>query len=182
MTTRTYPGMLDTSKEYFNSGRDVMMIHNGSVKRFEDVCSHPELQQIIESETDLQKVLNEWHPNDQLSQQKVVARCRFGALNFSPDFSGGQNVADHSDCPHRGSCIGENIVCKPVSVDGVQLTVEELTILRALTGDDKNTTIAGKLGYATGTFFVQKTRIYSKFNRLITKQQIARMLFLEGLL
>ena len=59
--TRLYPGMLDSSKEYFSSGPNVMLIHNGSIQKFDDVKEHPELAMIIESEEDLKNILKECH-------------------------------------------------------------------------------------------------------------------------
>jgi hypothetical protein len=70
--TRIYPGMLDSSKEYFNSGHEVMMIHNGTVQKFEDAQEHPELAQIIAEEKDLNSILEKWFGDDELMKQNAV--------------------------------------------------------------------------------------------------------------
>lgn len=179
--TRTYPGMLDHSKEYFNNGPDVMMIHNGVVQKFDEVPEHPELAQIIATESDLNRILTEWFQDDEQLKLKTLAKCRFGALNFSADINGEIVVSDHADCPQRGKCSGEFIVCRQPVINGETVTAEEIEILKEICGNDKNTTIAGNLGYALGTFKVLKTSIYQRC-RFITKQQAAKVLFLEGLL
>ena len=187
MKTRVYPGMLDTSKEYFTNGTEVMLLHNGRVQNFDDVPEHPELAAIIENEADLKAILNDWYPNDPSMQQKKFADCRFGALNFHADFSSDESSADFSVCPKRGKCPGENIICKPLTRGNKQFETMEVTVMLALAGADKNTTIANKLGFCLGTFFVFKTNLYSKVksvinNPILTKQQLAKFLFLEGLL
>lgn len=179
--TRTYPGMLDHSKEYFNSGPDVMMIHNGRVEKFEDVPEHPELAKIIATEKDLNDILTAWFGDNEKQKQKTLARCRFGALNFSPDIDGDIVVSDHADCPHRGKCRGEFIVCQKPIINGETVTTQEIEILKEICGNDKNTTIAENMGYALGTFKVLKTALYKRC-RFITKQHAATVLFLEGLL
>ena len=179
--TRLYPGMLDSSKEYFNSGHDVMMIHNGTVQKFEDVTAHPELAQIIAEEKDLNNIMFEWFGNNDFMKQKTLAKCRFGALNFFADINEDEATPDHSTCPFRGKCGGENIICKPVEINGETVTLEEITILKEVCGDDTNTNIAKKLGYAQGTFNVKKSNLYDKlgFN---TKQHAVLTLMFEGLL
>ena len=179
--TRLYPGMLDSSKEYFNSGHDVMMIHHGTVQKFEDVPAHPELAQIIAEEKDLNNIMFKWFGDNEFMKQKTLAKCRFGALNFFADINEDEATPDHSTCPFRGKCGGENIICKPVEINGETVTLEEITILKEVCGDDTNTNIAKKLGYAQGTFNVKKSNLYDKlgFN---TKQHAVLTLMFEGLL
>lgn len=180
-TTRLYPGMVDSSKEYFNSGHHVMMIHNGTIQNFDNVPHHPELAQIISEEKDLHEVLQNWFPNNQLMQQKTLAKCRFGALNFFADINEDEIMPDHSHCPVRGKCAGENIVCKQAEINGEQVTAEEIILLQEVCGDETNSNIAKKLGYAQGTFNVKKTNLYQKLG-LPTKQHAVLTLLFEGLL
>lgn len=187
MKTRTFPGMLDTSKEYFTNESDVMLITGGRVYNFDEVTEHPELGEVINNDVDLQKRLQSWHPDNEKMQQKTLARCRFGALNFYADFSDGGSSSDFTICPKRGGCVGENIVCQPLVRSNTMFTNVEIDVMIRLAGEEKNTTIADQMGFATGTFFVLKTSIYSKVKTIInkpflTKQQLAKFLFLEGLL
>ena len=52
-----YPGMLDSSKEYFEAEGNVFLIANGMVQRFDDVQYHEELELIIETEPKLKQTL-----------------------------------------------------------------------------------------------------------------------------
>lgn len=179
--SRLYPGMLDGSKEYFNSGSHVMMIHNGTVSNFDDVPEHKELAAIIENEQDLHAILNQWFPDNMLMQQKTLAKCRFGALNFFADINEDEATPDHSACPFRGKCSGENIVCKPAEINGEIVSLEEIEILKEVCGDDTNSNIAKKLGYPQGTFNVKKTNLYQRLG-LTTKHHAVLTLMFEGLL
>ena len=179
--TRLYPGMVDSSKEYFNSGHHVMLIHNGTIQNFDNVSHHPELAQIISEEKDLYEVLQNWFPDNQAMQEKTLAKCRFGALNFFADINEDEITHDHSHCPLRSNCVGEHIVCKPAEINGELVTVEEITILQEVCGDDTNSNIAKKLGYAMGTYNVKKTNLYQKLG-FTTKQHAVFTLLFEGLL
>ncbi len=179
--TRLYPGMLDSSKEYFSSGPNVMLIHNGLIQKFDDVKEHPELVMIIESEEDLKNILKEWHGDNEAEKQKTLAKCRFGALNFFADFNDDEIMPEHVNCPLRGNCAGENIICKPAQINGEFANKEEIEILKAVSGDDTNKAIAKKLGYPLGTLNVKKTNLYQKFG-LATKQHAVITLLFEGLL
>lgn len=181
MTVRIYPGMLDTSKEYFNHGNHVLILSEGMVKKFEEVNDHPELSKILDDEEDLNLLLEKWFGSDTTVKLRTIARCRFGALNFTPDFSSSVSSHDYCDCEYRGNCEGENIICKPVIFNGSEISNQEIKLLQELSSNEKNVAIADNLGLPVGTLNVNKTKTYQKFG-LITKQQLTKDLFLEGLL
>lgn len=178
--TNLYPGMIDSEKEYFLNEDKVYLIHNGVTSNFDDVKEHIELETILQSEIETNQILTEMVGKNQRTKIKKLAACRFGGLNFTADF----NKETHSDfhnCPMRGKCIGENIVCKSPAINGETITIEDVRILREIAGDDKNTTIANKLGMPLGTFFVKKDKLY-KLLHIPTKQRAALFMFKEGLL
>ena len=179
--TRIYPGMLDGSKEYFISGTNVMKIHNGKIRNFDEVEHHPELAQIISEEKDLQRILQDWHGSNEREKHKTLARCRFGALNFFADFNDDESTPDYTICPLRGTCKGENIVCKNPVINGEAVTIDEITILKEITTEKSNIEIAKSLGYPLGTFNVKKTNLYQKIN-INNKQEAVITLMFEGLL
>jgi DNA-binding CsgD family transcriptional regulator len=181
MTIRIYPGMLDQSKEYFNYDNDVFFISNGEIKLFDEEESHPELEQILDDEEDLNELMKKWFGNEKKIKLKTLAGCRFGALNFTPDFNEGVSSNDYCECKYRGSCPGENIICKPVSFKGVEISNQEIELLKMLSTNEKNSTIAERLDLPVGTFNVLKTNTYQKFG-FITKQQLTKELYLEGML
>ncbi len=181
MTIRIYPGMIDQSKEYFNYENDVFVIQSGEIKKFEDVSDHTELDHILDNEPELNKILTKWFGNDKKVKLRTLARCRFGALNFTPDFSQNKIFYDYCVCEYRGSCEGEGTVCKPVSFKDKEISDQEIELLKELSTNEKNSTIADKLGLPVGTFNVIKTNTYHKFG-FLTKQQLTKELYLEGLL
>ncbi|MFC7346012.1 helix-turn-helix transcriptional regulator [Chryseobacterium zhengzhouense] len=181
MTVRLYPGMLDKSKEYFNHDNNVLLLHAGTVKKFEDVKDHPELDRILEDEKELNDLMKKWFGDNTELKLRTIARCRFGALNFTPDFEADNIEHDYCDCEYRGNCEGENIICKPVTFNGEEISDEEINLLKELSTNEKNIAIADNLGVPVGTLNVIKTKTYQKFG-LITKQQLTKHLFLEGLL
>lgn len=178
--TRTYPGMIDRSIEYFTKGDNVFKIKDGHVKLFNE-DSHPELEYILWSEPDLEPTLSKMCAGNYDQMLLKLADCRFGGLNFEPDFINGTATHDHRDCPFRGSCIGENIVCKPIEINGQPVTANEISILRECATNQKNLAIADHLNIPLGTLNVSKTRIYEKFG-FVTKQQSTATLFEKGLL
>lgn len=181
MTVRPYPGMLDQSKEYFNHENNVLLIENGRIRKFEEVTNHPELDKILDDEPELAALLEKWFSGDTQVMLRTIARCRFGALNFTADFDGESIDHDYCDCVYRGACEGENIICKPVNFNGTKISDDEINLLKELSSNEKNLKIADNLGVPVGTLNVTKTKVYQKFG-LITKQQLTKDLFLEGLL
>ena len=177
-----YPGMLDNSKEYFEAEGNVFLIANGMVQRFDDVQYHEELELIIETEPKLKQTLQKMVGENGKNQQKQLAKCRFGGLNFSADFSDdSKSTNDYRNCQKRGNCIGENIVCQPFKINGVEVSELEINLLKELATDKKNEAIASDLNLPLGTFNVTKTSLYKKL-KIYNKPQSVFILMKEGLL
>lgn len=180
MTTRTYPGMLDRSIEYFAADGEVYKMRNGLISLFEE-DNHPELEILIATDSVLETTLTEMCGKDHNSKLRKLAECRFGGLNFEPDFNDDTSTPDHRDCGLRGKCVGENVVCKPIKINGEAVDLKEIEILRECATNHKNLAIASILNIPFGTLNVLKTRIYEKCG-FVTKQQSAITLFEKGLL
>ena len=177
-----YPGMLDNSKEYFEAEGNVFLITNGIVQRFDDVQYHEELELIIETEPKLKQTLQQMVGDNEKDQQKQLAKCRFGGLNFSADFSDdSKSTNDYRNCQKRGNCIGENIVCHPIKINGIEVSELEINLLKELATDKKNEAIASDLNLPLGTFNVTKTSLYRKLD-IYNKPQSVFILMKEGLL
>ena len=177
-----YPGMLDSSKEYFTKNGNLFLITNGKVQQFNEVEAHEELELLIETEPRLKQTLINMVGKNLQDQQEQLAKCRFGGLNFSPDFSNdSKSKSDHIDCPKRGNCIGENIVCQPIFINGVEVTELEINLLKELATEKKNEAIASDLNLPLGTFNVSKTQLYRKLD-IYNKPQSVFVLIREGLL
>ena len=177
-----YPGMLDSSKEYFEAEDEIFLISNGTVKNFDDVKNHPELENLIENEKNLKKTLQQMVGSNRRDQQKKLAKCRYGGLNFSADFSDdSKSTNDYRNCQKRGNCIGENIICQPFKINGVEVSELEINLLKELATDKKNEAIASDLNLPLGTFNVTKTSLYRKLD-IYNKPQSVFILMKEGLL
>ena len=177
-----YPGMLDNSKEYFEAEGNVFLISNGMVQRFDDVQYHEELELIIETEPKLKQTLLKLVGNREKDQQKKLAKCRFGGLNLTADFSDdSKSTNDYRNCQKRGNCIGENIVCHPIKINGIEVSELEINLLKELATDKKNEAIASDLNLPLGTFNVTKTSLYRKLD-IYNKPQSVFILMKEGLL
>ena len=172
--------MIDHSIEYFSQEGEIYKMQSGSVQKFEET-THPELENLLLNESNLATTLSEMCEYDYPSMLKKLADCRYGGLNFEADFTDGNSTHDHKDCPLRGNCIGENIVCKPIEINGEPLFEDELSILRECSTNKKNFTIASDLDIPFGTLNVSKTKIYDKYG-FVTKQQSTIALFEKGLL
>jgi DNA-binding CsgD family transcriptional regulator len=179
-TIRLYPGMCDGNLEFFyhEKKKAVMSINNGQTKNFDELSCREisGLQEIIDSDSKLRKILREWFPDNNRSQMKELAKCRFGGLNFFPDFSENQNFSsvDHLSCKIRGICKGEGVVCKPMEYEGNILDFKEIKTIKLLSSGKKNYEIAEQLNMALGTFNVFKNNLYEKLNTH-NKQELTRV-------
>ena len=177
-----YPGMLDSSKEYFEAEGNVFLIANGMVQRFDDVQYHEELELIIETEPKIKQTLQQMVGSNRRDQQRKLAKCRFGGLNFSADFSDdSKSTNDYRNCQKRGNCIGKNIICHPIKINGIEVSELEINLLKELATDKKNEAIASDLNLPLGTFNVTKTSLYRKLD-IYNKPQSVFILMKEGLL
>ena len=159
-----YPGMLDSSKEYFTKDGNLFLITNGKVQQFNEVEAHEELELLIETEPRLKQKLTNMVGENLQDQQEQLAKCRFGGLNFSPDFSNdSKSTSDHIDCPKR------------------EVTELEINLLKELATEKKNEAIASDLNLPLGTFNVSKTQLYRKLD-IYNKPQSVFVLIREGLL
>lgn len=174
--------MVDTRIEYFRDGGQIYKIKNGSVKKFEDVKEHRELQFIIENEKGLRNILALMCGNNDREMQNKLASCRFGALNFEADFDSSGNAShDFTDCDLRGTCVGENIVCKPLTLNGAEITEKQLDILRGCASNLTNEVLAETVDMPLGSFNVLKQKTYKQLN-IQTKQEGVLLLTQNGLL
>jgi len=173
-TKRLLPGMLCNSVEFFNYELEVKVIMNGTIKKFyepptpiyqllnEEMHRHPKAFQI----------LKDWHPESESKQIETFARCRYGDLENTGDIVDGKfSSAEFWDCPLRGSCKGEGIICALPNYKGETLSGDEVQLLKMLTTAMTNDAIAGALTIALGTFHQLKQKLYAKLGGIQTKQE-----------
>lgn len=173
--SKIYQGMLNNNAEFFRDGDDLMVISNGSIKPFEQI-SFPHYQLFLEeinSDPQLKSELQKMHPNSEFNQVKQMAGCRFGGIDFDADIKGNTlSRGDYWDCPKRGSCSGEGIICSQVKYNGSILSKRHIDLIKLLVTNATNQTIALTLSIPEGTMHLLKKELYAIFN-VQTKQELA---------
>lgn len=182
-TTRLYPGMCDGSLEIFYIPEEdrLMAIKDRRVRDYEELPDSDLvfLDEIIESEPEVRSILQSWASTYD-EQRRKLAECRFGGLNFQPDFRNKVASPDSFNCPVKASCSGFGIVCKAIEYNGVSLNDHDTEAIKLLVSSKKNTVIAELLSMPTGSFEVYRTKLYTSL-KVSTKQELARVAFDLGL-
>jgi hypothetical protein len=171
---RIYPGMLDHNTEIFNHVNKTMAILNGEVIPFNRLpyLVLERLKIILNSDKGALQQVKAWYPNSEIDQLKKFASCRFGGLDFTPDLGDDHQDGEYWDCPMRGSCVGEGVVCKNVRYKGQEILPHEVRLLKAIATNDTNQTIAENLGIPYGSLHGIKSSLYRKLGGAQTKPQV----------
>ncbi|MEC5157088.1 helix-turn-helix transcriptional regulator [Chryseobacterium sp. MP_3.2] len=178
--TRLYPGMCDDSLEIFFHPEEQKLkaIDNGSVKDFSVVSAAKKqfLNHMIETDSKLAEVLESMIPNDHLAQIEKIAKCRFGGLNFQPDYCGTTKTINHDiiNCAIRKTCIGCGIVCKNLSYQGEEISNIDVLAIQLMASDHKTEVLAEELNMPLGTFHVYRTKFFNRLG-VKSKPELARV-------
>lgn len=179
-STRLYPGMCDDSLEIFfhSEEKELKAIYSGQVIPFADVPAERKifLREIIEQETETQQALQEMCGSDPAKQLEQLAACRFGGLNFQPDYTTSEGVAhaDYVECPLRGSCVGCGIVCRDMEYNGEALGATDIDAIRLMASDHKTELLAEELNMPLGSFHVYRTNLFRRIG-VKSKPELARV-------
>jgi len=176
MTTQQpqlYPGMLNTDTEFFKTTEGLKVISSGIVSQFKDISMplYQRLKEKMQAEPKVFNLLKVWHPQSELAQLEKFTECRFGGLDFTPDISDSKvQDGEYWDCPFRGNCKGEGIVCKPLKFNNHILETLEIKLLNLLATNYTNEVIAEMLTISYGQFHKIKKILYAKLG-IQTKQE-----------
>lgn len=179
-----YPGMLDGSIELFVVEDEVKAMQNGKVYSFEELpySVFQFLKEEIAADKDAQVVLKQMHPVSEYRRIEQFAHCRFGGLDHTPDFGSGKSQkGEYWNCPKRGKCSAEGVLCKLPEINGKQITAEEIKLIQLSTTTKTNEVIAEELNLPKGTFIKVKKQLYEKLNAL-TKQCVTRIAVLHNII
>lgn len=172
---RIFPGLTDRNIEIFNDGSGLKFFQNGKTKPFSE-APYELINLIIaqiKKEPEVEDLLQSWHPNDTDAQVEQFASCRFGGLDFTPDFAFSKlQDGEYHYCPLRGDCAAEGILCKMPVYNKHRLTLQMVRLMRLLSGTDTNEVIAEKMNMSLGTFHDLKKKLYEILN-VQTKQEVA---------
>lgn len=168
------PGMMDSGTEFFtDSNGEIKVITNGSVISFDNLTPYlyHKVNEVMLADKPALAILQKWYPNSDTEQLKKYVSCRFGGLDYSADFDNGlMQCGEYVDCPLRGSCEGEGIVCKQALYKDQELSLEEIQLLKFISTPYTNENISSILGIPLGSFHKIKKTLYKKLN-IQTKQE-----------
>ena len=171
---RIYPGLNCSSIEFFNNNNELKVFTKGKMVDFEDLpyTHHVTLKDALNQIPEAKAILEEWHPDSEQQQLKKFASCRFGGLDFTPDIQDfNLQSGEYWDCPFRGSCKGEGIVCKNLTYQGNELTAADIKLLKLLGTNYTNEVLSEEMEMCQGTFNLFKKQLYAKLGGIQTKQE-----------
>lgn len=174
---RVYPGMACSSTEFFVSNKEVKIIQNSKITSFSEISF--ETIKILENEINknisVKLELHDMHPTSKIKRLEQFAKCRFGGLDFHGDIQDGKlQDGEFWDCPLRGSCKSEGILCKLPTFNEHRLSTLDVQLIQETSTDKKNTAIADDLQLPLGSFHKAKQILYNKLG-VQTKQEVVRI-------
>lgn len=183
-TNTVFPGMYDNATEFFVMNNEVNFLSNGTLLPFTDLSFETIaiLEDAINTDINVKLELHDMHPTSRIKRIEQYAKCKFGGLDFQGDIVDGQlQDGEFWDCPNRGNCKSEGIICKLPKYDGKRLDSKEIPLIKLLCTDATNEAIADKLALPMGSFHKSKKQLYQKLN-VQTKQEIAIIAFTLNLI
>lgn len=178
-TNGVYPGMIDSSIEFFVSGEETKVIHSGKILPFTQVPFSvlKLLDDTIHADITINLELHDMHPTSNIKRVEQFARCRFGGLDFVGDIQNGElQEGEFWDCPNHGNCKSEGILCKLPSYNGQKLSSQDIKLMQHLSTPKKNDVIADEMSLPMGSFHKAHRQLYDKLG-IQTKQENTRICF-----
>lgn len=167
------PGIVNDDVEFFLDDDMLKVIAAGKVVDFTELSfsNIQILREEIEADKELKMHLLDMHPNSEYKRLEQFVRCRFGGLDYEGDITrNGVQKGEWWDCPLRGHCASEGILCKPVSFNGNQLNDKDISLVQLLATNYTNEHIAETMHLPLGSFHLAKKRLYQKLG-VQTKQE-----------
>lgn len=187
-TTNIYPGMVSNDIEFFHYNGELVTLTGGNTIEFEELPNSilNEIQQLLDKEKDAIDMLNNTTAGGSGSHLKRFVSCRFGGLDLTADINVHTTEYDainkvviqdgeYWNCPNRGKCAAEGVLCKMPVYRGQRLLPVEVSVLKELHTVDTNETIADRLGLALGTYHLIKKNLYKKLGGLFTRHEVTRV-------
>lgn len=178
-TNRMFPGMNDSSTEFFVSENETKIIHKGQLLPFTKISigTLKILEEAIRNDETIDQELRDMHPVSKIKRIEQFVRCRFGGLDFVGDIQDGKlQEGEYWACPKHGNCKSEGILCKLPSYNGQKLSFQEIELMQHLSTPKINDVIASDMNLPMGSFHKSKRNLYDKLG-IQTKQEITRICF-----
>lgn len=167
------PGIVNDDVEFFIDDDNLKVIASGKVMDFTELSfAHIQiLKEEIESDLEVKMHLLDLYPNSEYKRLEQFVRCRFGGLDYQGDISkNGVQNGEWWDCPLRGICASEGVLCKSVSYNGHRLDGQDISLVQQLATNHTNEHIAEDLNMPLGSFHLAKKKLYQKLG-IQTKQE-----------
>ena len=167
------PGILCDGIEFFVHADGIKFLSSGKVSDFTDLSfSYLQmLKECIDNDKEVKAELLNLHPNSEFKRLEKFTKCRFGGLDYVADIDkSGLQKGEYWNCPIRGKCSSEGILCKAVSYNGNELDAIDISMTKKLATNATNEVIAAEMNLPMGSFHLQKKKLYKKFG-IQTKQE-----------
>lgn len=183
-TLSVYPGMLCSATEFFVDGTETKFIQNSKILPFSEVSftTIQIIDEAINNDAEAKLELFDMHPNSKMKRIEQFIRCRFGGLDFQGDIKDGVlQDGEYWDCPNRGNCKSEGILCKLPKYNGQRLEKQEVQLLQLMATNKTNDAIAFEMDMAMGSLHKLKKIVYDKLG-IQTKQEGTMVSFFLNLI
>lgn len=174
--TKILPGMVNNSVEIFVVENVVKAIRRGKVIDFTDLPLGiiQRLKEEINKDKQLKLALHDMHPDSSWKRLEQFAKCRFGGLDFQGDITEDAiQDGEYWDCPNRGNCAYEGIVCKLPMINNHRLTSQEIQLMQLSSSEKTNDVIAEEMNMPAGSFHKAKAILHSILG-VQTKQGVTK--------
>jgi DNA-binding CsgD family transcriptional regulator len=183
-TNRQFPGMGDSAIEFFISDKETKFIQHGKVLPFSEIpfATIKLLDEAIHADININLELHDMHPISKLKRIEQFARCRFGGLDFVGDIINGKlQEGEYHECPKRGNCKSEGILCKLPDYNGEKLSSLEIKLMQQLSTSKTIEAIIYEMDLRPGTFHKIHNILYSKLG-VQTRQEVTKIAYLLNLI
>lgn len=172
---QAFPGMLDQSTEFFVYEDKLKVIQHGNIKDLSDLPLQTIeiLKQEMKADKEVNLALHDLHPTSKFKRIEQFITCRFGGLDFNSDVQDGKlQDGEYWECPKRGSCPHEGVLCKLPVVNNERLTKTDVQLMQLSSSEITNDVMAETIGMPFGTLHQAKKQLYKKLG-VQTKQRCA---------
>ena len=169
------PGMVCNSVEFFVVENVVKAILSGKIIDFTEIpIGIAELlREEINKDENVKLALFDMHPDSEWKRLEQFVKCRLGGLDFQGDIKDGKiQDGEFWDCPLRGTCPHEGVVCKLPVIDGYRLNSEDIKLMQLSSTEKTNEVIIEEMQIPAGTFHKRKAILHQNLH-VQTKQSIA---------
>lgn len=175
---KIYPGMISKDVEMFVVENELKFIQNGRVASFSEFpyALFHLLREAINTDESVAQHLHIMHPSSEYRRIEQFGKCRFGGLDFKGDIcndTGKLQDGEYWECPLRGNCRSEGVLCKMPKVGDERLTSSEIKLIQLITTDKTNEVIAEEMDLPLGSLHKSKKNLYEKF-KINTKQCLTK--------